>query len=119
MDTVLDFYTDIFSYQVLTTQSVSTTSVRSTVTKTTLSRPCGVQGAKEKRLQCHELHVETDTEEGALDSAQMHRGDSALRWGVTLQGEQRRHTQVQRRREQGSGGERPSTQAGAVRLPEA
>ena len=92
MDTVLDFHTDIFSYQVLTTQSVSTTSVRSTVTKTTLSRPCGVQGAKEKCLQCHELHVETDTEEGALDSAQMHRGDSALRWGVTLQGEQRRHT---------------------------
>ena len=119
MDTVLDFYTDIFSYQVLTTQSVSTTSVRSTVTKTTPSRPCGVQGAKEKCLQCHELHVETDTEEGALDSAQMHRGDSALRWGVTLQGEQRRHTQVQRRREQGSGGEPPSTQAGAVRLPEA
>lgn len=56
-------------------------------------------------MQCHELHVETDTEEGALNSAQMHRGDSVLRWGVILQGEERRHTQVQRSREQGSGGE--------------
>ena len=73
-----------------------------------------------RRNACNAMNfMSRHTEEGALDSAQMHRGDSVLRWGVTLQGEQRRHTQVQRRREQGSGGERPSTQAGAVRLPEA
>ena len=82
------------------------------MTKTTLSCPCGVQGATEKCLQCHELNVKKDTEEGAVNSAQMHRGYSVLRWGVTLQGEGRRHTQVQRSREQGSGGEAKTIPSG-------
>ena len=63
-------------------------------------------------MQCHELNVKKDTEEGAVNSAQMHRGYSVLRWGVTLQGEGRRHTQVQRSREQGSGGEAKTIPSG-------
>lgn len=70
------------------------------MTKPTLL-PLWVRGAKEKCLQCHELHVETDTEEGALNSAQMHRGDSVLGWGVILQGEEE-DTHRYRSREQGS-----------------
>lgn len=59
-----------------------------------------------RRNACSAMNfMSRDTEEGALNSAQMHRGDSVLRWGVILQGEERRHTQVQRSREQGSGGE--------------
>lgn len=43
-----------------------------------------------RRNACSAMNFmsETDTEEGALNSAQMHRGDSVLRWGVILQGEE-------------------------------